>query len=59
MVVTLDKFFSVHRNVIFERAKFNLRSQQEGESAEEYIMALYSLAEDCDYKEWKEEMIPD
>ncbi|KAL5457377.1 hypothetical protein EMCRGX_G034628 [Ephydatia muelleri] len=59
VVATLDKFFSVRRNVIFERARFNLRSQQEGESAEEFIMALYSLAEDCDYEEWKEEMIRD
>ena len=54
---TLDKFFC--KNVIFERARFNLRSQLEGESAEECIMALYSLVEDCDYKEWKEEMIRD
>ena len=37
---TLDKFFRVRKNVIFERARFNLHSQLEGK---EYIMALYSL----------------
>ena len=33
-------FFKVCRNVIFERARFNRCSQQPGESAEQYIMAL-------------------
>ena len=31
----------------------------DGESAETFIMALYALAEHCDYKETKEEMIRD
>ena len=40
----LDGYFQVRRNVIFERARFDRRSQLPGESAEEYIMDLYSLA---------------
>lgn len=59
VVDTLDAFFRLHTNVIFEHSKFDLCSQQEGESAEEYITVLCSLAEDCEYKEWKEEIIRD
>ncbi len=32
-----DAHFKVRRNVIFERARFNRRSQREGESIEQYI----------------------
>ena len=45
--------------MIFERARFNRRSQRDGENAEEYIAALYSLAENCQYGALKEEMIRD
>ena len=45
-----DEFFKVRRNVILERAKFNIRSQMAGESAEEYITTLYNLIETCKYK---------
>uniref|UniRef100_A0A1X7T6M4 Retrotransposon gag domain-containing protein n=1 Tax=Amphimedon queenslandica TaxID=400682 RepID=A0A1X7T6M4_AMPQE len=54
-----DDFFKVRRNVIFERARFNRRSQQEGESTEEFIMELYRLVENCDYGEFQDEMIRD
>ena len=54
-----DDFFKVRVNQTLERAKFNNRSQKEGETADEYITALYSLAETCNYKELKEEMICD
>ena len=36
-------------NVIYERAAFNYRFQQEGESAEKIIISLYTLAESCEY----------
>ena len=58
----LDKFdshFNVRKNVIYERARFNRRSQQSGETAEQYIMSLYDLAEHCEYGDMKEEMIRD
>ena len=56
---TFDTFFNVRRNVIFERARFNRRSQQPGESSEQYILALYSLAANCNYGELEGEMIRD
>ena len=41
--------FIVKRNIIFERAKFNLRSQQEGESVEIFITDLHCLTEHCEF----------
>lgn len=49
----------MRRNVIFERARFNRRTQQQGESAEEYITALHQLADTCEYGNIKDEMIRD
>ena len=37
--------------MIYERARFNTRRQQVGESVEQYILALYSLIQDCDYSQ--------
>ena len=59
VVAKFDSFFGVRRNIIFERARFNRRHQQEGETAEQYIMELYRLAENCDYGPLKDEMIRD
>lgn len=52
-----DAFFQVRRNVIFERARFNLKNQLPGESSEQYIMALYKLAANCNYGALESEMI--
>lgn len=41
----LDAHFVARRNVIFERAKFNQRQQEMGESADSFITALHCLAE--------------
>ncbi len=54
-----DSFFVVKRNVIFERAKFNSRKQENGETVDNFITALYSLAEHCQYQVLKDEMIRD
>ena len=54
-----DDHFKIRHNLIFERAKFNKRVQLVGESAEQYITALYQLAENCNYGELKSEMICD
>ena len=59
VVGKFDEYFKVRKNVIYERARFNKRNQQSGESAKQYIMALYKLAENCDYGDLKEEMIRD
>ena len=44
-----DEYFKVRKNIIYERAKFNTRDQREGETADEYITALYELIETCEY----------
>ena len=49
VLVKFNDFFKVRRNIIFERACFNRRSQQEGEMADEFIMELYKLVENCNY----------
>ena len=59
MLTQFDEFFKVRRNIIFERAKFNRRYQKPGESAEQYITALYSLVETCDYGTLKDDLLRD
>ena len=59
VLTKFDSFFKVHRNDIFERARFNSRRKQEGETVEQYIMELYRLADNRDYQEIKEEVIRD
>ena len=59
VLAKFDSFFEVRHNVIFERARFNSRRQQEGETVEQYIMELYRLADNCNYQGIKEEMIRD
>ena len=59
VVAKFDNAFKVRRNVIFERARFNRRSQLEGEPAEQFIMELYTLAEHCNYGDMTDEMIRD
>ena len=54
-----DEHFVVRRNVIFERAKFNRRRQEDGEPVDTVITALHALAEHCDYGTLKDEMIRD
>ncbi|UYV71229.1 hypothetical protein LAZ67_8002294 [Cordylochernes scorpioides] len=59
MRVIQSDYFIGKRNVIYERAKFNRRSQGETEPVEEFITNLYVLAETCSYGILKEEMIRD
>ena len=54
-----DEHFVVRRNIIFERAKFNRRRQEDGETVDTFITALHALAEHCDYGTLKDEMIRD
>ena len=56
---TLDAYFGVRRNLIIERAKFNRRNQQPGESVDVFIPDLYRLAEHCDYGVLREQLIRD
>ena len=49
----------MRRNVIFERARFNRCTQQQGESAEDYITVLHQLVDTSEYGDIKQEMIHD
>lgn len=60
--VVMQRFtdhFIVKRNTIFERAQFNQRIQKEGEAVNDFITALYSLAEHCDYGTLHDELLRD
>ena len=59
VVAKLDSFFQVRKNTIFERAKFNRRCQGEDETAEQFITALFALAENCNYGDLRDELIRD
>ena len=54
-----DNYFVIRKNVIFERAKFNRRVQEEGETVDEFVTALNKLAEHCNYGTLVKEMIRD
>ena len=57
-----DKFenhFVKKRNVIFERAKFNQKKQEEGEPVDTFITSLCGLAEYCEYGALHDDMIRD
>ena len=54
-----ESHFIKKRNVVYERAKFNLRKQEEGELVDTFITALYKLAEHCEYGNLREELIRD
>ena len=51
-----DHHFVKKRNII---AKFNMRKQEEGESVDSFVTALYALAEHCSYGALHDEMIRD
>ena len=54
-----DQHFVKKRNVIFERARFNRRKQEEGETVDAFVTDLYALAEHCSYAGLHNEMIRD
>ena len=55
----VSSFFQVRKNTIFECARFNRSCQGEDETAEEFITALFTLAENCNYGDLREELIQD
>ena len=44
-----NRYFVKHCNIIYDRAKFNSRTQQEGEPVEDFIHSIHSLAQHCSY----------
>ena len=49
--------FIAKRNVIFERAKFNARIQDENEAVEDFITDLHCLAKYCEFGVRKDQLI--
>ena len=47
VVGKFDEYFQVRANPIYERARLSKRVQEPDETAEQYILALYALAENC------------
>ena len=54
-----ESYFVKRRNTIYERARFNSRSQGENESVDEFIADLYRLAENCGYGTLHDELVRD
>ena len=59
VVEKFDAHFVKKRNVIFERAKFNQRRQEEGKPVDDFVTSLYCLLEHCRYGNLRDEMIRD
>lgn len=45
--------------MIFKQARFNRHYQAVSKSAQQFITSLYTLAENCNYSDLKDEMIRD
>lgn len=54
-----DTYFIKKKNIIYERAKFNVRTQMEGETAKEYIANIIALSKTCNYGGLTDELIRD
>ena len=54
-----DQHFIIKRNVIFERARFNMRKQEPAEPVNAFITDLYCLSEHCEFGALREELIRD
>ncbi|UYV70935.1 K02A2.6-like [Cordylochernes scorpioides] len=54
-----DSHFCVRKNIIYERAKFNSRIQEDQEPVEEFITSLYKLADSCEFEGLHEQLIRD
>ena len=54
-----ENHFIKKRNPIFERAKFNQRKQEEGESVDTFVTALHTLVKHCEYGALQDQMIRD
>ncbi|UYV66478.1 K02A2.6-like [Cordylochernes scorpioides] len=54
-----DSHFCVRKNIIYERAKFNSRVQEDREPVDEFITSLYKLADSCEFEGLHEQLIRD
>jgi len=54
-----DQHFVGKRNVVYERAMFGSRHQQDGETIEQFATTLHSLSEHCAYGALRDELVPE
>ncbi|UYV84182.1 hypothetical protein LAZ67_X001460, partial [Cordylochernes scorpioides] len=54
-----DSHFCVRKNIIYERAKFNSRIQEDREPVDEFITSLYKLADSWEFEGLHEQLIRD
>lgn len=54
-----DKYFRPVKNVIFERLRFNQIIQLSGQSIQDFITALQTQADNCEYTTMRDEMVRD
>ncbi|UYV84530.1 K02A2.6-like, partial [Cordylochernes scorpioides] len=54
-----DSHFCVRKNIIYERAKFNSRIQEDRELVDEFITSLYKLADSFEFESLHEQLIRD
>ncbi|XP_049273548.1 uncharacterized protein LOC125759175 [Rhipicephalus sanguineus] len=54
-----DKHFVAARNIVYESACFHRRSQNPGESVDNFVTVLHTLADRCDFGTFKERMTRD
>lgn len=54
-----DEYFEPVKNIIFERVKFNRLTQESTQTIHQYITAVQSQADLCDYGTMKSELIRD
>ncbi|KAL1444696.1 hypothetical protein MTO96_029659, partial [Rhipicephalus appendiculatus] len=59
VIEAFDSHFVIKKNIMYERALFNRRIQDEGEPMTDFITALHTLAERCDYGDLNDELIRD
>lgn len=55
----LKNFFNPGLNIISERYKFNMKSQETGESISDFILELKLKSQTCDYREFLSEALRD
>ncbi|KAI3380790.1 hypothetical protein SNEBB_010510, partial [Seison nebaliae] len=54
-----NNFFRPKVNVVYERARFNQRKQEHGESASDYIASLHVLTSNCEFGPFRDQLIRD
>ena len=59
VIKAFDNHFVIKKNVVYERFVFFSRSQTESETVEEFVTTLHALAEHCNFKTLKDELIRD